>query len=46
MKSILLVVAHPDDLAWGMGGTDLLLKDRYHLHVVCATTGECGDCKP
>lgn len=42
MKSILIVVAHPDDVADGMGGTALLLKDKYQLHVICATRGERG----
>ena len=42
MAAILLVVAHPDDVAYGMGGTAWLLKDRYDLHVVCVTKGERG----
>ena len=42
MRSILFVVAHPDDVAGGMGGTALLLKDKYDLHVICATKGERG----
>jgi len=42
MRSILFVVAHPDDVAYGMGGTALLLKGKYKLHVVCATKGERG----
>lgn len=42
MKSILFVVAHPDDVAAGMGGTALLLKGKYELHVICATKGERG----
>ena len=42
MKSILLVVAHPDDVAYGMSGTAYLLKDRYKLHVTCMTKGERG----
>jgi LmbE family N-acetylglucosaminyl deacetylase len=40
--SIVFVVAHPDDLAIIMGGTALLLKDRYQLHVLCASKGERG----
>ena len=35
MKSILFVIAHQDDLAFGMGGTAYLLKDRFKLHVAC-----------
>lgn len=42
MESILCVMAHPDDLAHGMGGTAWLLKDRYKLHVACASRGERG----
>jgi LmbE family N-acetylglucosaminyl deacetylase len=42
MASVLFVVAHPDDLAYGMGGLALLQKGRFDLHVVCATKGERG----
>jgi LmbE family N-acetylglucosaminyl deacetylase len=42
MKSILFVVAHPDDVAYGMSGTAYLLKDSYRLHVLCMTKGERG----
>jgi LmbE family N-acetylglucosaminyl deacetylase len=42
MKSILFVVAHPDDVANGMGGTAYLLKDKYKLFVLCMTKGERG----
>ncbi len=42
MKSLLFVVAHPDDLAFGIGGLALLLRKKYQLHVVCATKGERG----
>lgn len=42
METIVCVVAHPDDLAHGMGGTAWLLKDRYKLHVICASRGERG----
>ena len=41
-RAIALVVAHPDDVAFCMGGTALLLKDRYRLHVLCASKGERG----
>ena|GEM_PF-5257049 len=30
---VVFVVAHPDDVAFSMGGTARLHKDRYHLHV-------------
>jgi LmbE family N-acetylglucosaminyl deacetylase len=42
MESVLFLVAHPDDLACAMGGTALLLRDRYELHLLCATKGETG----
>ena len=41
-RNILCTAAHPDDIAHAMGGTAMLLKDRYKLHVVCATKGERG----
>jgi LmbE family N-acetylglucosaminyl deacetylase len=40
--SIVFVTAHPDDVAFFMGGTAALLKERYKLHVICATRGERG----
>jgi len=40
MEKILFLVAHPDDVAFGMGGTALLLKEKFELQVVCATRGE------
>ncbi len=39
---VVFVVAHPDDVAFSMGGTAWLLKDRYQLHVICASQGERG----
>ena len=42
MESILAIAAHPDDVAYSIGGTLLLLKDDYKLHVICATKGEIG----
>jgi LmbE family N-acetylglucosaminyl deacetylase len=39
---IVYVVAHPDDIAHSLGGTALLLKERYRLHVICASRGERG----
>ncbi|MFB3893835.1 MAG: PIG-L deacetylase family protein [Phycisphaerae bacterium] len=42
MKSILFVVAHPDDVAGCAGGTAILLRKKYALHVACATKGERG----
>lgn len=45
MKTVLFVVAHPDDVAACVGGTALLLRKKYALHVACATKGERG-CSP
>jgi LmbE family N-acetylglucosaminyl deacetylase len=42
MKSVVFIVAHPDDVAFGMGGTALLLSQKYKIHVLCATKGELG----
>jgi len=42
MENIVFIVAHPDDMAYGMGGTAWLLKEKYNLHVLCATRGEKG----
>lgn len=39
---IAFIVAHPDDVAHAMGGTAWLLKQKYKLHVFCATRGEYG----
>ena len=41
-QSVLFVVAHPDDLVYGMGGLVLFLRDTFDLHLVCATKGERG----
>ncbi len=41
-SSVLFVTAHPDDVAFSCGGTAWLLKEKYDLHVVCATHGDGG----
>jgi len=41
-RSVIFIVPHPDDLAYGMGGTAYLLKDKYELQVLCLTKGERG----
>jgi LmbE family N-acetylglucosaminyl deacetylase len=42
-QPVIFVVAHPDDVAFSMGGTAWLLKERGHpLHVLCATRGARG----
>ena len=40
--NLVFIVAHPDDLAFSMGGTALLLCEEYHLHIFCASRGERG----
>jgi LmbE family N-acetylglucosaminyl deacetylase len=40
--TVVFIVAHPDDIAFLMPGTATLLKQRYALHVVCASKGERG----
>jgi len=42
MESIVFIYPHPDDEAFGMGGTALLLKERFKLHMFCLTKGERG----
>ncbi|NOY99930.1 MAG: GlcNAc-PI de-N-acetylase [Chloroflexi bacterium] len=42
-KTILAVLAHPDDESFGMGGTLALYAERgVDVHLVCATRGEVG----
>jgi len=42
-KTILAVLAHPDDESFGMGGTLALYSQRgYNTYYVCATRGEAG----
>ena len=42
MDNIAIVYAHPDDVAACIGGTAWLLKNRFKLHLFCATRGERG----
>lgn len=43
-KTILVVLAHPDDESFGMGGTLALYAERgVNVHLVCATRGEVGE---
>jgi len=42
-SNIVIVCAHPDDVAHSMGGTAYLLKDKYQLHIFCLTKGERGN---
>lgn len=42
-KTILSVLAHPDDESFGMGGTLALYSRRgYDVYLICATRGEAG----
>jgi N-acetyl-1-D-myo-inositol-2-amino-2-deoxy-alpha-D-glucopyranoside deacetylase len=46
-KTILAVLAHPDDESFGMGGTLALYASRgTQVHLVCATRGEVGEVSP
>jgi LmbE family N-acetylglucosaminyl deacetylase len=46
-KSILAVLAHPDDETFGMGGTLALYARRgASVHLLCATRGEVGTVDP
>lgn len=40
--NIVCLVGHPDDVTFIMGGTALLLREQYKLHVICASRGERG----
>ena len=46
-KTLLSVLAHPDDETFGMGGTLALYARRgVEVHLVCATRGEAGEIDP
>lgn len=46
-KTILAVLAHPDDESFGMGGTLALYAARgVDVHLICATRGEVGEVAP
>ena len=43
MKKLLAVFAHPDDEAFGPGGTlAKYAKEGVEIHLLCATRGERG----
>lgn len=46
-KTILAVLAHPDDESFGMGGTlAKYARDGHNVHLICATRGEAGEVAP
>jgi LmbE family N-acetylglucosaminyl deacetylase len=46
-KTLLAVLAHPDDETFGMGGTLALYARRgVDVHLICATRGEVGEVDP
>ena len=46
-KTLLSVLAHPDDETFGMGGMLALYAQRgVDVHLICATRGELGDIDP
>jgi len=42
MKNIVVVIAHPDDEAFGPGGTIAKLAQENNVYLLCATKGEAG----
>jgi len=46
-RTLLSVLAHPDDESFGMGGTLALYAQRgVQVHLICATRGEAGKVDP
>lgn len=46
-KTILSVLAHPDDESFGMGGTlAKYAEEGVEVHLICATRGEAGEVDP
>ncbi len=41
-KSVVCIFAHPDDEAFGPGGTIAKLAKRYNVYLLCATKGQAG----
>ncbi|MBI4159549.1 PIG-L family deacetylase [Candidatus Wolfebacteria bacterium] len=42
MKTIVCIFAHPDDEAFGPGGTIAKLAKKNRVYIICATKGEAG----
>lgn len=45
MKNIVCIIAHPDDEAFGPGGTIIKLVKENNVYIICATKGEAGSVK-
>jgi LmbE family N-acetylglucosaminyl deacetylase len=46
-RTLLAVLAHPDDESFGMGGTlALYARQGVQVHLICATRGEAGEVDP
>jgi len=46
-RTLLSVLAHPDDESFGMGGTlAMYAEDGTDVHLICATRGEAGEVAP
>lgn len=42
MKNLVCVFAHPDDEAFGPGGTIAKLSKKFNIYLLCATKGDVG----
>jgi len=42
VKNLVCVFAHPDDEAFGPGGTIAKYSQKYNVYILCATKGEAG----
>lgn len=45
MKNLVCVFAHPDDEAFGPGGTIAKLSKKYNIYLLCATKGDASRLK-
>jgi len=41
-QNVVFITTHPDDVAFSMGGTAALLKNKYNLHILCISSGDRG----
>ena len=41
-KTIVAIFAHPDDEAFGPGGTLAILAQNHDVHIICVTQGDAG----